>query len=93
MRTIKKKLFELGLINIAFGLTVGHSAGNLLTSIVESLLMPVVAYAVGEDEWQTAKLDFGTISLEWGQVLSNTVHFVVLVLLVFFVLKLIEDKE
>ena len=55
--------------------------------------MPVVAYAVGEDKWQTAKLDFGTISLEWGQVLSNTVHFVVLVLLVFFVLKLIEDKE
>jgi Large-conductance mechanosensitive channel len=92
MKKIKSAFHRHGLVHIAFGVTVGHSAGDFLNSMVEDLIMPVVAFFVVENDWKTDTISLGGLELKWGQVMANGLHFAVVALVIFYFL-LIFEKE
>jgi len=82
-------LKEYGVVGLALGVIIGGKAGELVTAIVEGLLMPVIALALPGGEWQ--KWAIG--EFKFGTVLAALINFVVVAYFVFFVSKRLLREE
>ena len=90
MGEFKAFLKEYGVIGLALGVIIGSKAGELVTSIVDGLLMPIVGMLLPSGDWQ--KLVVGPFQI--GIVLGALIKFIIVAYFVFFVSKrlLKEDK-
>jgi len=77
----KAFLREYGVIGLALGVIIGGKAGELVKSIVDGLLMPVVGLLLPSGDWQ--KLVIGPFQI--GMVLAALIQFVIVAYFVFFV--------
>lgn len=89
MGEFKAFLKEYGVIGLALGVIIGGKAGELVTAIVDGLLMPIVGMAVPSGDWE--KLVVGQFKI--GIVLAALVKFIVVAYFVFFVSKKLLREE
>lgn len=76
-------LKEYGVVGLALGVIIGGKAGELVTAIVEGLLMPIIGLILPGGDWQKwAVGDF-----RFGPVIAAFINFVVVAYFVFFVSK------
>jgi large conductance mechanosensitive channel len=85
----KAFLKEYGVIGLALGVIIGGKAGELVTSIVDGLLMPVVGMMMPGGEWE--KMVVGQFKI--GIVLSAFIKFIVVAFFVFFISKRLLKEE
>ena len=83
MGEFKAFLKEYGVIGLALGVIIGSKAGELVTAIVDGLLMPIVGMMLPGGDWQ--KLMVGPFAI--GIVLAALIKFIVVAYFVFFVAK------
>ncbi len=84
-----KFLKEYGVIGLAIGVIIGSKAGELVKSIVDGLLMPVIGLVLPSGDWQ--KLVVGPFQV--GVVLAALVNFVIVAYLVFWFSKKVLREE
>jgi large conductance mechanosensitive channel len=84
-----KFLKEYGVIGLAIGVIIGSKAGELVKSIVDGLLMPVVGLVLPSGDWQ--KLVVGPFQI--GIVLAALVNFTIVAFLVFWFSKKVLKEE
>lgn len=84
-----KFLKEYGVIGLAIGVIIGSKAGELVKSIVDGLLMPVVGLVLPSGDWQ--KLVVGPFQI--GVVLASLINFVIVAFLVFLFAKKVLREE
>jgi large conductance mechanosensitive channel len=84
-----KFLKEYGVIGLAIGVIIGSKAGELVKSIVDGLLMPVIGMVLPSGDWQ--KLVVGPFQI--GIVLAALVNFVIVAFLVFWFSKKALKEE
>ncbi len=89
MGEFKAFLKEYGVIGLALGVIIGSKAGELVTAIVDGLLMPVVGLLLPSGDWE--KLVIGQFKV--GIVLAALIKFIVVAYFVFFVAKKILKEE
>ncbi len=85
----KAFLKEYGVIGLALGVIIGSKAGELVTAIVDGLLMPVVGMLLPSGDWQ--KLVIGQFQV--GVVLAALIKFIVVAYFVFFIAKRLLKEE
>jgi large conductance mechanosensitive channel len=85
----KAFLKEYGVIGLALGVIIGGKAGELVTAIVDGLLMPIVGMAIPSGEWE--KIEIGHFKV--GIVLAALIKFIVVAYFVFFVSKKLLREE
>jgi large conductance mechanosensitive channel len=83
MGEFKAFLKEYGILGLALGVIIGGKAGELVTAIVDGLLMPIVGMLLPSGDWQ--KLVVGPFQI--GVVLGALIKFIVVAYFVFFVSK------
>ncbi len=89
MGEFKAFLKEYGVIGLALGVIIGGKAGELVTSIVEGLLMPVIGLVLPSGGWQKWAIgDF-----KFGPVLAALINFIIVAYFVFFVAKKLLKEE
>lgn len=79
----KAFLKEYGVIGLALGVIIGSKAGELVTAIVDGLLMPIVGLGMPKGAWETMAL--GPFKI--GIVIAALVKFIIVAYFVFFVAK------
>lgn len=84
-----KFLKEYGVIGLAIGVIIGSKAGELVKSIVDGLLMPVIGLVLPSGDWQ--KLVVGPFQV--GIVLAALVNFIIVAYLVFWFSKKVLREE
>ncbi len=89
MGEFKAFLKEYGVIGLALGVIIGSKAGELVTSIVEGLLMPVVGLVLPAGGWQKWAIgDF-----KFGPVLAALINFIIVAYFVYFVAKKLLKED
>ena len=83
MGEFKAFLKEYGVIGLALGVIIGGKAGELVTSIVDGLLMPIVGMMLPGGDWE--KMAVGPFKI--GIVIAALIKFIVVAYFVFFVSK------
>ena len=76
-------LKEYGIVGLALGVIIGGKAGELVTAVVEGLLMPVIGLFLPNGTWQ--KWVVGEFKL--GIVLAALINFIIVAYFVYFVSK------
>lgn len=89
MGEFKAFLKEYGVIGLALGVIIGSKAGELVTAIVDGLLMPIVGMLMPGGEWE--KLAVGPFRI--GIVIAALIKFLVVAYFVFFIAKKLLKEE
>jgi large conductance mechanosensitive channel len=87
-------LKEYGVIGLAIAVIIGGKLNELITAIVNGILMPIVGFFVPGGAWRTATLDVGSIHFLIGPVAGALIDFVIVALIVFHFSKhVLREKE
>ena len=71
-------------LDLAVAVVLGVAFGAVVTSVVENLLMPLIAALVGEPDFSKLAFSIGDTTFSYGLVLTEVVNFLLIALAVFF---------
>ena len=84
---------EYKVLGLAVAFIMGAAATNMVQSLVNNIIMPLVTPFVPGGGWQTATLKLGPIVIGWGPFLSALINFIILAFVVFTIAKIIMKEE
>ncbi|MCU0626876.1 MAG: MscL family protein [Gemmatimonadaceae bacterium] len=98
MSEFRAFLKEYGVIGLALGVIIGGKAGDLVKSIADGILMPIVGLAIPSGEWQKIAIPLKAgappeSGLQIGAVLAALLNFVIVAYFVFWVSKKLLREE
>ena len=85
---------EYAIIGMAIAFIMGGATKDLVKSLVNDIIMPLLIPVIPGEAWQEASLTLGSIVIKWGAFLSALINFSILALVVFIIAKKVlkEDK-
>jgi len=85
------KEYKIHALAIAF--IIGIAANQLIKSLVDNILMPVLTAFIPNGAWQEANFAFGPVVLSWGKFLGDLIYFLIIALVVFMIAKFFLKEE
>ena len=80
---------EQGVVGLAVGFILGGAVSKVVTGLVEDVVNPLVGLALGSAEGQKeASISVGSAKVLYGALLSTTIDFLIVALVVYFGVKL-----
>jgi large conductance mechanosensitive channel len=101
----KDFLMKGNVLDLAVAVVIGGAFGKIVTSLVESIIMPIVSLAIPGGEWKTAKIVLGTIpdakdpsktvenAILIGQFFGAIVDFIFISFVIFLIVKSFEAAK
>ena len=81
-------LLKTNMVSLALGVVIGAAAGKVVSSIVDSLIMPLVNLITPKDiSWKEWSYGFSDVQFKIGAVLATLLDFVIVAGIVFLVTK------
>lgn len=80
-------LKEYKVIGLAIAVIIGLAANNLVKSLVDNIVMPILTPFVPGGDWESATWTMGPIIIGWGPALSALINFVIIAAVVFLIAK------
>ncbi|MEW6722631.1 MAG: large conductance mechanosensitive channel protein MscL [Candidatus Micrarchaeota archaeon] len=93
LQEFKEFLYEYKVIGLAVAFIMGVAATALVTSLVNNIIMPLIAVVLPGGDWQTATLDLGPAKLGAGAFLASLINFIIIAFVVFLVAKMVLKEE
>jgi len=93
LQEFKDFLTEYKVMGLAVAFIMGAAVTTLVQSLVNNLIMPVVAYFIPGGGWQTATFTVGTIVISWGAFLAALINFIIIAFVVFLIVKMVMREE
>lgn len=86
-------LKNYNVIQLAVGVVVGNAVKDLVSSIADNLIMPLIGIFTPSGTWEKITLNLAGTSFRIGLFLSSLIDFLIVALVVFIVLKKILRIE
>ena len=91
-------LTKYGVFQLAVGVVIGTAVKDLVSSIANNLIMPIVGVLTPSGKWQNWMIKIGGAEFGVGRFLSSLLDFLIVSVVVFVVLKKIlkvklEEKK
>ena len=84
-------------LDMAVGVIIGGAFGNIVSSLVDDILMPVVGMITGNIDFTTLAFKIGegeeAAVLKYGNFIQNTVDFLIVAFCIFLMLKAINKMN
>lgn len=81
---------EQGVVGLAVGFILGGAVSKVVTALVTDIINPILSVALGAaGELKSASLDIGSVHIMYGDLLSVTIDFIVVALVVYYGVKAI----
>lgn len=95
MSEFRAFLKEYGVIGLALGVIIGGKAGDLVKSIADGILMPLVGLLLPKGGWEKWAIPLGDSgnALQVGAVLAALINFTIVAYFVFWVSKKVLKEE
>jgi large conductance mechanosensitive channel len=91
----KAFMLQTNALALAIGVIIGLAANNVVTSLVDDIIMPPIGYALGNVDFSQMKIilkDTGDttteVAIRYGAFISVLISFVVIALVVYLISKL-----
>lgn len=92
-REFHEFLSEYKVIGLAVAVVIGLAANNLVKSIVDNIVMPLVTPFIPGGAWETAVLTLGPFVIGWGATLAALINFAIIAWVVFLIAKYVIREE
>lgn len=84
-----KFLKEYNIMALSIAFIMGVASTSLVGSFVGDIMMPII----GGESWKEASLDVGNVTLQWGSFLAEVINFLILLIIVFFIAKILKEEK
>lgn len=81
---------QQGVVGLAVGFILGDSVKQVVSSIVDDLINPVVGLLLGRisgGNLETAEIRVGEVIFTWGHLVSTLIDFTIVAAVIYFVIK------
>ncbi len=92
-KEFKDFLKEYKIVGLAIAFIIGVASTNLIKSLVDNVIMPIVTFFIPGGGWETATFNIGSIVIGWGAFLGAIINFVIIALVVFLIAKYMLKEE
>jgi large conductance mechanosensitive channel len=72
---------------------MGLAANQLIKSLVDNIIMPIITFLVPGGAWKTATFSMGPIVISWGAFLGDLIYFIVIAFVIFMIAKFMLREE
>ena len=86
-------LKEYKVIGLAVAFIIAAATNDLVKSLVDNVIMPLVNPLIPGGGWQTATVALGPFVIGWGPFLSSLIYFLIIALVVFLIAKKVLKEE
>lgn len=86
-------LQEYKVIGLAVAFVMGAATNDLVKSLVENIVMPLIAPFVPGGAWETYTIFWGPFQISMGPFLASLLNFAVIAFVIFMLLKAIPKKK
>lgn len=85
---------EQGVVGLAVGFILGGAVSKVVSALVTDIINPLIGAALGSTEGlKEASLQVGSAEILWGDMISVTIDFIIVALVVYFGVKWLKlDK-
>ena len=97
LKDFKEFAFKGNVLDMAIGVIMGTAFGNIVTSLVKDLFMPVISLLTGGMNFTDLKYvitpeskDVAENAIAYGSFIQNVVDFLIIAICIFLFVKLIE---
>lgn len=80
-------LKEYKVMGLAVAFIMALAANTLVKSLVDNIIMPLIAPIIPDGGWQTAVLTMGPFAFGWGAFLAAAINFIIIAFVVFLIVK------
>lgn len=87
-------LKEYKVIGLAIAFIIGIASKDLIKSLVDNIIMPIITPSIPQGAWETATFSLGPIIIKWGAFLGALINFVIIALVIFIIAKkILKEKK
>ena len=89
------KTFALkgNVMDLAIGVIIGGAFGKIVSSLVDTILMPVIGALIGGQNFDSYSVNIGGATLKYGMFLSATLDFIIIALVLFVMVRLMNKMK
>lgn len=91
-KDFKEFLKEYKVLTVAIAFVMGGAVNDLVKSFVNNIFMPLLDPLIPDGTWENATLSIGSIEIGWGAFTASLLHFLILALVVYILVKKILDR-
>lgn len=86
-KEFKEFAMKGNVIDLAVGVVIGGAFQAIVTSLVNDVIMPVVAGLTGSVDYQTWTVKLGNVVLRTGSLLTAVINFLIVAFVIFMAIK------
>jgi len=86
-------LNQYAIVGMALAFVMGAASKDLMKSLVENIIMPIITPFVPAGGWAESKLILGPFVFKWGPFVAELLNFAILAVLVFLIAKKVLKME
>lgn len=86
-------LKEYGVIGLALAVVIGTVAKDLVSAVVDELIMPIVGVLLPGDDWRTAAYMLYDVEFGVGRVIGESLDFIIVAFLLYLFVRYALKKE
>ena len=76
--------FKGNIIELAIAFVLGAAFASVVSSLVDNVLLPIVAAIFGQPSFHSLSIDIGDAAISYGSFLDEVVAFILIALALFF---------
>lgn len=88
-KEFKEFALKGNVIDLAVAVVIGTAFGKIVTSLVDDLIMPVVAFLTSGVDFTNMKATVGEVTFTYGNFIQSVVDFLLVAFSIFLAIKLI----
>jgi len=81
------------LIDMAVGIIIGAATGKMVSTLVESILMPIIGVLMGGVNFEDLSIKVGDAAIGYGAFIQATIDFVIIAFVIFLILRAINKMK
>ena len=97
LKDFKEFAFKGNVLDMAIGVIIGRAFGEIVTSLVNDMIMPIISILTGGINFKNLKFiitpkhgDVAENAIAYGSFIQNVVNFLIIAFCIFLFVKLIE---
>ena len=97
LKDFKEFAFKGNVLDMAIGVIIGTAFGNIVTSLVKDMIMPIISILTGGINFTNLKFiitpkhgDVAENAIAYGSFIQNVVNFLIIAFCIFLFVRLIE---
>lgn len=93
IKEFKEFISKGNVLDLAVAVVIGKAFGDIVTSLVEKIIMPTVGIIIGGIDFTNLVVKVGDAALEYGIFIQSIINFLIIAFCVFLVVKVFNTAK